>query len=510
MAEWSSGYVADIGYTFGYYDELNLQRAKLALLYKGHVVPEIKTACELGFGQGLSVNIHAAASATEWFATDFNPSQASYAQELSKISQSGARLFDDAFSEFISRDDLPDFDYIGVHGIWSWISDENRAVIVDFIRRKLKVGGVLYISYNTFPGWAPFAPMRHLLTQHAEKISASGTGIISRIEESIQFAGNLLAANPLYAQVNPQIKERLDKLKAFDRKYLAHEYFNRDWRPMHFSQIAELLEPAKVQFACSAHLHDHVDQMSLTTEMADFLNELPDLMFRESVRDFMVNQQFRRDFWVKGLRPLSPLKKVELLREQRFMLLKPASDISLKVTTIGEVQLNESVYSPILASLEGGKIKSIGQLEKELAGTSVNIAALVQSLLVLCGKGDAAIVQDDAVIAKAKKTTERLNAHLIEQARDSADVSYLASPVTGSGIQINRFQQLFIGAAKLGKRQPSELAQYVWFWLSMQGQKIVNDGKVIESEAENLAELNAQAQEFLDKKLPILKALQIV
>jgi len=44
---------------------------------------------------------------------------------------------------------LPDFDYIGLHGIWSWISDENRQVIVDFIRKKLKVGGVLYISYNT-------------------------------------------------------------------------------------------------------------------------------------------------------------------------------------------------------------------------------------------------------------------------------------------------------------------------------------------------------------------------
>jgi SAM-dependent methyltransferase len=66
-------------------------------------------------------------------------------------------LFDESFAEFASRD-LPEFDYIGLHGIWSWISDENRAVIVDFIRRKLKVGGVLYISYNTLPGWAPLPP----------------------------------------------------------------------------------------------------------------------------------------------------------------------------------------------------------------------------------------------------------------------------------------------------------------------------------------------------------------
>jgi hypothetical protein len=32
------------------------------------------------------------------------------------------------------------------------------------------VGGVLYISYNTLPGWAAFAPMRHLMTEHSEII----------------------------------------------------------------------------------------------------------------------------------------------------------------------------------------------------------------------------------------------------------------------------------------------------------------------------------------------------
>ena len=66
-----------------------------------------------------------------------------------------ANLSDESFEEFCRRQDLPDFDFIGLHGIWSWVSDKNRQVIVDFIRRKLKVGGVVYVSYNTQPGWAP-------------------------------------------------------------------------------------------------------------------------------------------------------------------------------------------------------------------------------------------------------------------------------------------------------------------------------------------------------------------
>ena len=58
MTDWTSGYVADIGYTYGYYLELNPQRVKLAFLNAGLVAPEFGTACELGFGQGLSANMH--------------------------------------------------------------------------------------------------------------------------------------------------------------------------------------------------------------------------------------------------------------------------------------------------------------------------------------------------------------------------------------------------------------------------------------------------------------------
>jgi len=74
QSDWTAGYVADIGYTYGYYLELNPQRVKLAFLNAGLVSPEFGTACELGFGQGLSANMHAAASVCSWHGTDFCPS----------------------------------------------------------------------------------------------------------------------------------------------------------------------------------------------------------------------------------------------------------------------------------------------------------------------------------------------------------------------------------------------------------------------------------------------------
>jgi SAM-dependent methyltransferase len=511
MSNWTDGYVADIGYTFGYYPELNPLRIKLAFLDAGLVFPECSAACELGFGQGLSANIHAAATVTEWFGTDFNPAQAHFAQELAEISGNGAKLYDDAFASFCERQDLPDFDFIGLHGIWSWISDANRTVIVDFIRRKLKVGGVLYISYNTFPGWAAFAPMRHLMQQHAEVIGVDGDGLVKRVDGAIDFADRLLATNPLYARSNAQIALRIKKLKEQNRNYLAHEYFNHDWQPMHFATMGEWLSPAKVTYACSAHYQEHIDAMNLTAEQQLFLKEIADPLFRESVRDFMVNQQFRRDYWVKGARLFSGLERSEVLRQQKVILVSHRPDVTLRVSgALGEAAMSEAVYNPVLDFLADHKPKSIGDIESAFHDKGIGFAQLLQVVLVLIGSGDLAAVQDEALTDKVRKHTDKLNASLYNKARGSNDITYLASPVTGGGVQAGRFQQLFLLALSQGKKQPAEMARFVWQILEVQGQKIVKEKVTLETPEENIAELTAQAASFCEKQLPVYKALQIV
>lgn len=510
MSDWTAGYVADIGYTYGYYPELNPSRVRLAFLNAGLVPPEVGNACELGFGQGMSANLHAAASVIQWSGTDFNPAQAAFAQELAGVAASGAQLFDEAFDQFCNRTELPEFDYIGLHGIWSWISDENRAVIVDFVRRKLKVGGVLYISYNTQPGWAAMVPMRDLLTEHAEVLGAEGAGIVSRIDSALTFADQLLAANPAYARANPQIAERIQRIKAQDRNYVAHEYFNRDWQPMAFAQMARWLAPAKLQWACSAYYLDAIDAVNLSAEQQTLLASIPDPMFRQTVRDFCVNQQFRKDYWVKGARKLSALEQAEALRAQRVILAQPRAEVSLKITgSLGEATLQEAVYGPILEQLADHKPKSLGELEKTLQSSGIGFAQIREATMVLASAGVVLAVQDEAATQKAKKRVERLNTHLMIKARSSNELNYLASPVTGGGITVPRFQQLFVLARQQGHKQPQDWANFVWNILAMQNQRLVKDGKALESAEENLAELTVQASEFAEKRLPILKALQI-
>jgi len=510
MSDWTAGYVTDIDYTYGYYVELNPLRLRLPFLNAGLVPPLTGTACELAFGQGVSTNLHAAASSARWFGNDFNPAQAGFAQDLAAVSGAGAELSDESFAEFCTRTDLPDFDFIGLHGIWSWISEENQAVIVDFLRRKLKIGGVLYISYNTQPGWAAMGPMRDLLLQHSEVLSAPGQGIVSRFDAALAFAEKLMATNPLYARANPQVAERLKGIKDKNRNYVVHEYFNRNWIPMSFARMAERLAPAKLGYACSAHYLSCVDKLNLTEPQQALLKEIPDATFRETVRDFCVNQQFRRDYWVKGARRLSPVAQVEALRAERLVLAQPRADVSLKVNgSLGEAALQEAVYGPILDVLANHQPKSLAQIEQVVKDKGIAFGQVVQAALVLVGTGSLVSVQDDASVSRVRKQTEKLNAFICDRARGSGDLVHLASPVTGGGFPVGRFQQMFLLARSQGKKLPAEWAQYAWQVIAAQGQRMRKEGKTLESADENIAELTTLAQTFADKQLPILKVLGI-
>lgn len=473
--------------------------------------PEVGSACELGFGQGMSANLHAAASVVQWSGTDFNPAQAAFAQELARVAESGAQLFDEAFDQFGARADLPEFDYIGLHGIWSWISDENRAVIVDFIRRKLKVGGVLYISYNTLPGWSGLAPVRHLMTQHAALLGADGQGSAKRIDSAVEFAQQVLATQPLYLGVMPHAKTLLDRIAEQDRHYLAHEYFNRDWHPMYFADMQAWLQPAKLSFACSAHYLDLIDAVNITPEQQQFLQGIPEPGLRETVRDYMTNQKFRRDYWVKGARPMNTVERLEAFRAQRLVLVSYRPDIKYQVTGArGEANLTEAVYAPILDYLADHRAHTIGELEQRFVGSEFNFGQLLQVLMILAGAGHLMAAQDEATIAQVKPNCDRLNRHLMRKARGSADVVNLASPVTGGGVPVVRFYQLFLLSAAEGGKTPADWANFVWKLLASQGQNLVKEDKPLLTPEENLAELTRQAENFAGKHLPILQALQIV
>jgi hypothetical protein len=513
-SDWGGGYVTEIDYIHGHYAELCPGIMRFACIAAGVAPPTSQPLryLELAYGQGNSANIHAAATTGEYWGTDFNPSQTAFAQTLAEASGSGAILLNDSFAELAARSDLPEFDVIAMHGIWSWITDENRHTIVDIIRRKLRVGGMLYISYNCFPGQTSLLALRQLLKIHADLAPSNAAGLVGKLNDAMAFAQKVIDAGSLYFRLNPFGKEWLKgNLSKQNPTYLAHEYLNDNWEPMTFAEVARWLDGAKVSFAASANLKDHVDSVMISAEGRQLLEQCKQPILRQTVRDYLVSQQFRRDIFVKGIRRLSLLEMSEAITAESFVLLTAPEDVPRKTKSpIGEVTFQREVYDPLLEVLAEDNYtpKKIGQLATHAKLKSVPLRVLVESLLLLTGMGHThpARIPDRA----SRERCRLLNRRLYERARGSGEIRWLASPVTGGGITVLRTEQLFLLAMQHGKKTAAEWAAFVLGIFSSQGEPVIKDGKKLESAEEALADLTKRAQLFADKRVPILKALEVI
>ena len=191
MAEqsWADGYVVDVGYVHGFYGELAPSSLAFAALL-GRIAPPALDApftyYELGCGQGETSAVLAAANPQGRFTgVDFNPTHIHHARALARDAGiDNLEFLEKSFAELVALD-LPDADVVALHGVWSWVSAENRAHIVEFIRRRLKPGGLALVSYNALPGMSQVAPLQRLLADHA----GAGAGeVVARVGQAVDFA----------------------------------------------------------------------------------------------------------------------------------------------------------------------------------------------------------------------------------------------------------------------------------------------------------------------------------
>ena len=145
---WTAGYNNSIAYTTGYYHEQSPTFLNACLAMQRVSPPSLEkfTYCELGFGQGLTSLILAATHPNgDFYACDFNPLHVLGASSIRDEARlPNLTLLENSFGDLAQGQvELPMFDYITMHGIISWISDETRTQIMRFLTRYLKPGGVV-------------------------------------------------------------------------------------------------------------------------------------------------------------------------------------------------------------------------------------------------------------------------------------------------------------------------------------------------------------------------------
>jgi SAM-dependent methyltransferase len=286
MADWGSGYVVDTAYVHDFCRVQTPPMLALAALAGGIGASggagEPLVYYDLGCGQGYTANTVAATNpAARVLGFDFNPSHIANARALASASGLTNIEFREAsFAELPEDSALSDCDVMCMHGVFSWVSPDNRQALVSLIRKKLKPAGLLYISYDCMPGWAGIAPLRRILVQgFAPRAGLSSTAAVA---QALAYADALRKVDARFHKMFPNVETQMERLKQMPRAYLAHELLTRDWEAFSFGDLAAELGEAKLAYVGSAHLTDCVDRVNFTEEQQKFLATIGDPILAEA------------------------------------------------------------------------------------------------------------------------------------------------------------------------------------------------------------------------------------
>lgn len=513
MGEWTEGYVSDIPYSLGFYRETVPAYIAFAAASVGKnpgcaLKPE--HVLELGFGMGLGFIINAAANpGTQFEGVDFNPQHVAHARDLAdEAGLTNVSLREASFQDLAreAHEGQQDLDLIILHGILTWVSAEAHEAIVEIARKRLKAGGLLYVSYNCMPGWASVVPLQRLMRENAKRIVGRAD---HQTSAGVDLVKALMAEGARFFPINPAVAPRIEKMATMDKSYLAHEYLNANWFIFHFADVAELLSGAKLSFLGSATLAENYDVISVPEGSRARIAAEADPIFRETLRDFTSNKQFRRDLYGRGIASLSPVESLTLLMDMRFALTAPRGKISFKMqTNLGEIEGKAELYAAV-ADLLSERSVSFAEIAALPVFGANGYASALQTVALLIHGGQVFPVPMVTKVDPAP--AQRLNRVLIDKARLGRFYNFLAAPQVGSAVQIAQVDLLILASVLSSpSAQVAAIAEDVLLMLRRLGMSPSKDGVTLTDPAEQRAALGVDVEILLRDRVPFWRRLGVL
>ena len=191
-----------------------------------------------------------------------------------------------------------EFDYIIVHGVYSWVPKPVADKILDVCSKNLSPKGIAYVSYNTLPGWHIRGMIRDMMVYHTRSFTRSEV----KTRQARALLNFLSEAVP--GENNPygmHLQNELNVLRQMRDSYIRHDHLESDNNPVYFHQFAEAAESHDLQYLGEAQFGVMAIAAAggVKPEVWNTLLQVCQTTTeREQYLDFLRNRQFRQTLLV--------------------------------------------------------------------------------------------------------------------------------------------------------------------------------------------------------------------
>ncbi len=500
----------DTPYTWGYYGELSPIFLNYICALNGHHPVQIENGfsyCDLGCGFGVTSNGLAQLFPQGQFTgIDFNEDHIATANELAKDCGSTNIEFKALDVNQISDIELPQYDFIVLHGVLSWVDPGTRDNIRKFVADHIKEDGIVYVSYDCMPGWAALAPLRDVVLTHTAGMT---TDYLMKSQAGLDYLDFMAKNNAAFFADNPPAREFLEEIKTKDLEYVAHELLIEFTKAYYFNQVAAEYRSAGLSYSGSAELSLNFIDLAVPAEFREILLQAKSRLEFESRGDFIRNQRFRKDVFKNSRRTMSEDEQRETLSSIVFGTTCMAPEFQTSVS-FGEVELNYAgdVFTGLIEILTATP-KSAAQLVEMDQFKAYGLDLIIDALKFLSAGEQVVPMRADAngrtaldIEAERYAIPASFNVQLLKRRLLQQDALGLIATNAGIGMSVSMADALF--ALCLVEANKEEVPNWVFQRLLEAGQKMQFEGG---TESKAIAEA---VEKFRQTRLPKFLELGIL
>lgn len=498
-----TGYVTDVAYVRSFYESMTPETLRAAAALSGFIPPPERgfDYCELGIGRGDTLIALAAAHPHARFVgVDLNPEHIAFAQGVAQRGSVNNARFVECDFENLEAHGIANLDFVVAHGLFSWVSAEKRKVLARVVSAALKNHGLFYVSYNALPGWAALEPLRKLLLASSAQVEG---GTLARARHGVELAQKLLDGGASYFADNPGARTMLAMMTKAGLPYVVHEYFNEGWHPMYFEDVAREMSHVGLEFVGQLPIHSNLRELTVPPALAPMFEDIRDPIAAETLKDFVTNESFRVDVYVKGGQR-SPQTTQSYLSTARFGTLKSSARIP-----------RERAFAQRTLDLKGPVFEALIERLAAHASTLPELAAHPTLSVFGADEIRTALLQlVFAEIAKPRPTeatvsgAEAYNRMVLSQPLSSGDPFVFASPLAGTGLALST---LDTACLRLFLEVPAaEREAWIREFIATSGRDLTVRGERIEDAQARARVFTEQFEKFVAQDVSKLIELGIV
>jgi len=504
------GYVTDVPYVGRAYPAHAPAGLLFAATLCGVRVPVLEHGAviwELGCGHANGL-ISAAAAHPDCrcVGVDFNPTHIAGARaRASALGVDNVTLLEADFAALAADPvALPDADLVIVHGVYAWVGAETKAALRTLLRRHVRAGGLVLVSYNAMPGAAGMGLLQRALFE-AARLDVGGSD--RRLVAAMERVRAMRSAGAAHLTQGALLDTLFDSLPDADPAYLTHEYMNESWGALYHSEVAADLEDARLSFVGSAVPHEVFPALMLSEEQARALGDVPLPAARETLRDFFISRILRKDLFVRGPRRMTEPERDASLRDMVFCAAsEPPVDPPALSVPAGRIELDPAYPAAARLLWDQGP-QTLSALLAGPFADSPQTAAEAAALMVSAGLAWPCLstVAEQGTMACRRSLTE---ARAAVEANGLQTRASVLAPRMGSEFPLGGLEVLVLDALERGRpADPAALAREIWAPFEARGEALVHDGEAMRDPPACWRVLRTMIETMLPERLPLWRAL---